>query len=33
LREWAFIPTLAKPTGEKELVANVEALLAATADD
>jgi DNA-binding response OmpR family regulator len=30
LREWAFIPTLAKPTGEAELIANVEALLAAT---
>jgi DNA-binding response OmpR family regulator len=33
LREWAFVPTLAKPTGEEELVANVAALLAATADD
>jgi len=30
LREWAFVPTLAKPTGEAELIANVEALLAAT---
>ena len=29
LREWATIPTLAKPTGEAELVANVAALLAA----
>ena len=33
LREWAFIPTLAKPTGEAELIANVEALLAATVTD
>jgi len=31
LREWASVPTLAKPTGEAELVANVEALLAAEA--
>jgi DNA-binding response OmpR family regulator len=29
LREWATVPTLAKPTGEAELVANVAALLAA----
>jgi DNA-binding response OmpR family regulator len=27
LKEWASIPTLAKPTGEAELVASVEALL------
>lgn len=27
LREWASVPTLAKPPGEAELVANVEALL------
>jgi DNA-binding response OmpR family regulator len=27
LREWAAVPTLAKPAGEAELVANVEALL------
>jgi DNA-binding response OmpR family regulator len=27
LREWPCIPILAKPTGEAELVANVEALL------
>jgi DNA-binding response OmpR family regulator len=27
LREWATVPILAKPTGEAELVANVEALL------
>src|SRR5262245_26233840 len=27
LREWASIPTLAKPTGEAELLASVEALL------
>jgi response regulator RpfG family c-di-GMP phosphodiesterase len=27
LKEWASIPTLAKPTGEAELVARVEALL------
>jgi DNA-binding response OmpR family regulator len=33
LREWASVPTLAKPTGEAELVANVEALLAAEASD
>ena len=31
LREWASVPTLAKPTGEAELVANVAALLAANA--
>jgi DNA-binding response OmpR family regulator len=31
LREWATVPTLAKPTGEAELVANVAALLAANA--
>jgi DNA-binding response OmpR family regulator len=29
LREWATVPTLAKPTGEAELVANVAALLTA----
>jgi len=29
LRAWASVPTLAKPTGEAELVANVAALLAA----
>jgi DNA-binding response OmpR family regulator len=28
LREWATVPTLAKPTGEAELIANVAALLA-----
>ena len=33
LREWASVPTLAKPTGEAELVANVEALLTAEAGD
>jgi DNA-binding response OmpR family regulator len=27
LREWASVPTLAKPTGEAELLAGVEALL------
>jgi DNA-binding response OmpR family regulator len=27
LKEWASIPTLAKPTGEAELLASVEALL------
>jgi DNA-binding response OmpR family regulator len=32
LREWASVPTLAKPTGEAELVANVEALLAETSE-
>jgi len=29
LREWGSVPTLAKPSGEAELVANVAALLAA----
>jgi DNA-binding response OmpR family regulator len=33
LREWASVPTLAKPTGEAELIANVEALLTAEASD
>jgi DNA-binding response OmpR family regulator len=32
LREWASVPTLAKPTGEAELLANVEALLAEASD-
>ena len=27
LKEWASVPTLAKPTGEAELLASVEALL------
>jgi DNA-binding response OmpR family regulator len=30
LKEWASVPTLAKPTGEAELLANVEALLKPT---
>src|SRR5262245_22017975 len=33
LREWASVPTLGKPAGETELVANVEALLAATVSE
>jgi len=31
LKEWASVPTLAKPTGEAELLASVEALLKSSA--
>ena len=31
LRDWALLPTLAKSTGEAELLASLEALLKATA--